>query len=157
MEPWKDFDFDDDVDSGSSGSAAVPPTSGGAGLKGAAVAYVMAEDADALDCGICCLPLKPPIFQPLGRAISVLLIGRKPSSKAVKCVLTFSHIVSEDRKFLGSHLLQSKINVECSDLSSGVPNPDDCFQFVVPDYLLGEGHRDSAIKIKVSISIGDLE
>ncbi|TVU17688.1 hypothetical protein EJB05_33738 [Eragrostis curvula] len=317
MEPWKDFDFDDDVDSGSSGSAAVPPTSGGAGLKGAAVAYVMAEDADALDCGICCLPLKPPIFQcnvghvvcspchnklmgtgkchlcginvaggyrrchamerlvesirvpcpnatdgctampaychqqshrqacphapyscpgkncgfigymnaglldhfsgthgwpcttkknranktcrfsvglnnngfnfliadlatageggsatitsskylfllnvlqkPLGRAISVLLIGRKPSSKAVKCVLTFSHIASEDRKFLGSHLLQSKINVECSDLCSGVPNPDDCFQFVVPDYLLGEGNRDSAIKIKVNISIDDLE
>ncbi|TVU17702.1 hypothetical protein EJB05_33753 [Eragrostis curvula] len=206
MEPWKDFDFDDDVDSGSSGSAAVPPTSGAAGLKGAAVAYVMAEDADALDCGICCLPLKPPIFQcnvghvvcspchnklmgtgkchlcginvaggsaaitsskylfllnvlrkPFGRAISVLLIGRKPSSKAVKCVLTFSHIASQDRKFLGSHLLQSKINVECSDLCSGVPNPDDCFQFVVPDYLLGEGNRDSAIKIKVSISIDDLE
>ncbi|TVU17738.1 hypothetical protein EJB05_33789, partial [Eragrostis curvula] len=95
--------------------------------------------------------------KPFGRAISVLLIGRKPSSKAVKCVLTFSHIASQDRKFLGSHLLQSKINVECSDLCSGVPNPDDCFQFVVPNYLLGEGNRDSAIKIKVSISIDDLE
>lgn len=48
-EPWKDFDFDEDDDSASSGSAVA--------------AYVMAEDADALDCRMCCLPLKPPIFQ----------------------------------------------------------------------------------------------
>ena len=28
-----------------------------------AVAYVAAEDADALECGVCFHPLKPPIFQ----------------------------------------------------------------------------------------------
>uniref|UniRef100_A0A0E0H9R2 E3 ubiquitin-protein ligase Sina-like RING finger domain-containing protein n=1 Tax=Oryza nivara TaxID=4536 RepID=A0A0E0H9R2_ORYNI len=66
-----------------------------------AVAGVTVEDADALECGVCCLPLRPPIFQcevghvvcapcrdklapagrchvcraaPLGRAISVLCI-----------------------------------------------------------------------------------
>ena len=29
----------------------------------AAVGYVSVEDADALDCGVCYRPLKPPIFQ----------------------------------------------------------------------------------------------
>ncbi|TVU17701.1 hypothetical protein EJB05_33752, partial [Eragrostis curvula] len=62
-----------------------------------AVGYVAEEDADALDCGVCFLPLKPPIFQcevghvvcsscrdslaaagkchPLGRAITVFWIN----------------------------------------------------------------------------------
>jgi len=29
----------------------------------AAVGYVLVEDTDALDCGVCYRPLKPPIFQ----------------------------------------------------------------------------------------------
>jgi E3 ubiquitin-protein ligase SIAH1 len=34
----------------------------------AAVGDVTVEDTDALDCGVCFLPLKPPIFQVHARA-----------------------------------------------------------------------------------------
>ncbi|KAF8762248.1 hypothetical protein HU200_009802 [Digitaria exilis] len=98
--------------------------------------------------------------QEVGRAVSVLLVGRKPSAKALKCVLTYSrrlHDASDHQKFLGSHLLQSEINVECWDyLSSGLPGPEDCFQFVVPDFVLGED-KEHAIQIKISVSVHDLE
>ncbi|GJM94628.1 hypothetical protein PR202_ga11290 [Eleusine coracana subsp. coracana] len=97
--------------------------------------------------------------QEVGRAIFVLFVGRKPATKALKCVLTYSrrhHDASGHHKFLGSHLLQSEINVECWDLSTGLPSPKDCFQFIVPDFVLGE-HKDNAIQVKISISVVDLE
>ncbi|KAG2616450.1 hypothetical protein PVAP13_3NG208159 [Panicum virgatum] len=46
---------------GSSGSR--PASAAAAGAEAEAVAYVAAEDADALECGVCFHPLKPPIFQ----------------------------------------------------------------------------------------------
>ncbi|GJN36024.1 hypothetical protein PR202_gb24847 [Eleusine coracana subsp. coracana] len=97
--------------------------------------------------------------QEVGRAISVLLVGRKPASKALKCVLTYSrrhHDDSEHQKFLGSHLLQSEINVGCWDLSTGLPSAKDCFQFIVPDFVLG-GDKENDIQVKISISVVDLE
>ena len=46
---------------GSSGSR--PASAAAAGAEAEAVAFVAAEDADALECGVCFHPLKPPIFQ----------------------------------------------------------------------------------------------
>lgn len=100
------------------------------------------------------------VRQEVGRTISVLLVGGKPSLKSLKCVLTYSrrlHDASEHQEFLGSHLVQSEINVESWHLSSGLPFPEDCFQFMVPDFIRGEETKEDAIQVKVGISVLDLE
>ncbi|CAL4902909.1 unnamed protein product [Urochloa decumbens] len=37
--------------------------------------------------------------------------------------------------------VESAFSVECTDLSDGLPSPDECFQFVVPTYVLAEGDK----------------
>jgi E3 ubiquitin-protein ligase SIAH1 len=38
------------------------------------------------------------------------------------------------------HYQESMFEVECTDLSNGLPNPDECFQFVVPKSVLAGGN-----------------
>ncbi|TVU17778.1 hypothetical protein EJB05_33834, partial [Eragrostis curvula] len=38
--------------------------------------------------------------------------------------------------------------VECTDLSNGLPVLNDCFQFIVPDYFLGDDDKGNAITVK---------
>uniref|UniRef100_A0A0A8ZHM4 Uncharacterized protein n=1 Tax=Arundo donax TaxID=35708 RepID=A0A0A8ZHM4_ARUDO len=100
------------------------------------------------------------VRQPLGRAISVLFIGQESSSQVLKCVLSYSRRLydpGEHHRFLGNHLLQSEINVECTDLSNGLPNPEGGFLFVVPDFVLGDDDRKNTIQVKARIRIVDLD
>jgi E3 ubiquitin-protein ligase SIAH1 len=98
--------------------------------------------------------------QSLGRAISVHLIGQGSPSEILRCVLSYSLVVydpCERHKFLASHSLQSDINVECMDLSNGLPDPADCFHFVVPDSVLGDKNKEDPIQVNVCISIINLQ
>ncbi|GJM94632.1 hypothetical protein PR202_ga11294 [Eleusine coracana subsp. coracana] len=93
--------------------------------------------------------------QPLGRAISVFCIHphhkKWRSSKAVKCVLTYSQSVPEC-KLLVRHHLQSDLCVDCTDLSNGLPHTEKRFMFVVPNSALGDKDEE-AINVTVDISI----
>jgi len=98
--------------------------------------------------------------QPLGCSITVHFIGRESPSEALRCVLNYSRVLYDPRdrhKYLGSHSLQSEIDVECMDLSNGLPNPEDCFQFVVPDSVLRKNDKKDGIHVEVRISIINLE
>ncbi|CAN6345311.1 unnamed protein product [Urochloa humidicola] len=98
--------------------------------------------------------------QPLGRSITVHFIGQELPSEGLRCVLSYSRVFYDPRdrrKFLGSHSLRSEINVECMDLSNGLPNPDECFQFVVPDSILRNINKKDTIHVEVFISIISLE
>ncbi|KAF8766008.1 hypothetical protein HU200_007943 [Digitaria exilis] len=100
-----------------------------------------------------------------GRAVTVHFIGRKLAEEGLTCsVMHTRHLYAgggqrESRKRLGSHHRQTDINVECTaDLSRGLPHPEDCIPFMVPDYVLGEDHKDDAtVKVKVRVSITDAE
>lgn len=101
-----------------------------------------------------------------GRAVTVHFIGRKLAEEGLTCsVMHTRHLYAggggqrESRKRLGSHHVQTDINVECTaDLSRGLPHPEDCIPFIVPDYVLGEEHKeDATVKVKVRVSITDAE
>lgn len=81
------------------------------------------------------------VRQPLGSAISVFCIHphhkKWRSSKAIKCVLTYSQSVQE-RKLLVHHHLQSDLCVDCTDLSNGPPRTEERFKFVVPNSAVGD-------------------
>ncbi|OEL14067.1 hypothetical protein BAE44_0024914 [Dichanthelium oligosanthes] len=98
--------------------------------------------------------------QPLGRSITVHCIGQESASEGLRYELSYSRVLYDPwdhNKFLGSHSLLSEINVECMDLANGLPDPDDCFQFVMPDSVLRNNVKKDAIDIKVRISIISLE
>ncbi|OEL14068.1 hypothetical protein BAE44_0024913 [Dichanthelium oligosanthes] len=98
--------------------------------------------------------------QPLGRSITVQCIGQESPSERLRCELSYFQELYDPldhNKFLGSHSLLSEINVECMDLANGLPDPDDCFQFVMPDSVLRNDVKKDAIDIEVCISIISLE
>ncbi|PVH61779.1 hypothetical protein PAHAL_3G120900 [Panicum hallii] len=98
--------------------------------------------------------------QSLGCSITVHFTGHESPSEALICVLGYSRVLYDPRdrhKFLGSHSLQSEINVECMDLSNGLPNPEDCFQFVVPDSVIRKKDKKDGIRAEVRIGIINLE
>jgi E3 ubiquitin-protein ligase SIAH1 len=43
------------------------------------------------------------------------------------------------------------------DLSNGLPDPADCFHFVVPDSVLGDKNKEDPIQVIVCISIINLQ
>ena len=97
----------------------------------------------------------------LGRAISVMCIhphanGVDQPLWTTKCKLAFSHFGSgdENENLCRSHYhyQASEFKVVSTDLSNGLPIPDSCFQFIVPNAVLGDDDKDY-IKVKVCISI----
>ncbi|TVU17613.1 hypothetical protein EJB05_33661 [Eragrostis curvula] len=89
----------------------------------------------------------------LGRAISVLRVHPHatstssidncdddlPASLTSQCELIFSHYDGSINGALCCRYYQSsEFQVACTDLSNGVPNPDLCFQFIVPNSVLGD-------------------
>lgn len=96
--------------------------------------------------------------EPFGRAISAFGIhphaavveSSSPPSKTMECELQLTHSYFNRYSRRGgdlcrSHYQRSVFNVACTDLSNGVPNPDDCFQFIVPN----SRHRDDKDTIEV--------
>ncbi|TKW24199.1 hypothetical protein SEVIR_3G037000v4 [Setaria viridis] len=88
--------------------------------------------------------------RPEGRGITMHFIGRKQPTERLNCWLWYERdLYGESRKRLGCHHLQTEINFECTeDLSSGLPNPDDRIQFIVPP-----DDKEGAIQVRVQISI----
>jgi E3 ubiquitin-protein ligase SIAH1 len=97
--------------------------------------------------------------QPLGRSITVHFIGQELRSEGLICVLSYSRVQyhPDHHKFLCSHSLKSKINVECMDLADRLPDPAACFQFIVPDSVLGNIDKKDAMHIEVRVDIINLE
>lgn len=94
------------------------------------------------------------VRQQLGCTITVLCIhpqhdetshgcGLSPL-KEIQCELSYSrHVYIKSRHGsdkLIKHYQESMFEVECTDLSNGLPNPDECFQFVVPKSVLAGGN-----------------
>ncbi|WVZ96325.1 hypothetical protein U9M48_041980 [Paspalum notatum var. saurae] len=94
--------------------------------------------------------------QPFSCAITVHFIGRRSPSEVLRCVLSYSRVVYdplEQQKFLVSHSLKSEINVECMDISNGLPGAANCFPFVVPNSGLGDHDKKDPIRLKACINI----
>jgi E3 ubiquitin-protein ligase SIAH1 len=68
--------------------------------------------------------------------------------------IIYSRYVSSMKRRLGDQLTDQyqrcKFRVASVDLSSGLPSPDDCFQFFVPTIALGEENKDT-IQVNVRI------
>ncbi|CAN6331450.1 unnamed protein product [Urochloa humidicola] len=98
----------------------------------------------------------------LGRAISVLCIVHpnagvvQPAPEPARCELVFSRY-GDDGSLCRSHYQKSDFQVACTDLSDGLPSPDRCFQFVMPNSGLGDDDDDDdmedAIQVKARILI----
>ncbi|OEL14070.1 hypothetical protein BAE44_0024911 [Dichanthelium oligosanthes] len=104
-----------------------------------------------------CLFLLDVKRQALSCAISVLLIhphatfdDQRPCLKKMNCELTYSRcFVTSSRPRsdqVTGHDQRSKFVVTCTDLSNGLTNPDERFQFVVPNFILAHDEKD-AIKV----------
>uniref|UniRef100_A0A0E0KYL4 E3 ubiquitin-protein ligase Sina-like RING finger domain-containing protein n=1 Tax=Oryza punctata TaxID=4537 RepID=A0A0E0KYL4_ORYPU len=209
----------------------------------AAVAGVTVADADALDCGMCRLPLRPPIFQcevghvvcspcrdnlapaggkchvcgvdstaalldhfaaahgwlcttkdsdgelflrvvlhdgfnflridhhaaahhhlimlnmtrePFGRAITALCIHPRADISRIQCELLLSRYNNRgsagDGELCRSHYQKSVFDVEYSDLADELPDPNHCFQFMVPRCVVGV-NDERGIEIDVQIIV----
>jgi E3 ubiquitin-protein ligase SIAH1 len=108
-----------------------------------------------------CLLLLTVARQPLGRTISMLCIagdptGQGPTSEEMECEISYSlytHLKSlRSGNLLIDHHQRSTFRVACTDLSNGLPKPEDCFQFFVPTSLIGEHDKDG-IQVTVRIAI----
>ncbi|CAL5096998.1 unnamed protein product [Urochloa decumbens] len=108
-----------------------------------------------------CLFLLDVKRQALSRAISVLLIhphasvdDQQPCMKHMNCELTYSQstlsIICPPKDLVMSHDQKSKFIVTCTDLSKGLPNPDERFQFVVPNFVL-PGDKKDAVNVGLRI------
>jgi E3 ubiquitin-protein ligase SIAH1 len=83
--------------------------------------------------------------QRLDRIISVLCFYPRVNAEDARLMefsLTYSNYsqVFIDRHggcLLSNHYHSSSFRVACSNLSNGLPNPDECFRFVVPNYSCG--------------------
>ncbi|WVZ96339.1 hypothetical protein U9M48_041994 [Paspalum notatum var. saurae] len=89
------------------------------------------------------------VRQPHARIISVHCIdphaatasgGQGPNSKGVLCTLWYSVYGGSNKYY--NHYQTSTFRIICTDLSNGVPKPDDCFQFVVPNSVIGDHDKD---------------
>ena len=95
------------------------------------------------------------VRMPLGRAISMLCIGTRAtnngqgqfSKEPIECELTYSRYVSSKSRRTGDQLIvhfqRCKFRVALTDLSNGLPSTEDCFQFVVPNFALGEENKET--------------
>jgi E3 ubiquitin-protein ligase SIAH1 len=66
-----------------------------------------------------------------------------------QCELVFSHY--GDRSSCRSHYQSSVFRVVCTDLSNGLPNLEGCFQFFVPNAILGVEDDNNSIQVKARI------
>jgi len=116
------------------------------------------DKADAACSVPCRLFLLNVTQERLGRAISVLCIHPHTSGAAAngaqqlpltQCELVFSRY--GDRSSCRSHYQSSVFRVLCTDLSNGLPNPEGCFQFLVPNAVLGVGDHKNSIQVKARI------
>jgi E3 ubiquitin-protein ligase SIAH1 len=96
--------------------------------------------ADCPTDGVLYLFLLNVVRQPHGCAISVLCIhpdNEDLRGMEMQCKLSYS---AKSRRGDGcqviKHFQESTFTVECTDLSDGLPSPDECFQFVVPEPVL---------------------
>jgi E3 ubiquitin-protein ligase SIAH1 len=114
-----------------------------------------------------CLLLLTVVRQPYVRIISVHCIdphaaagsgAQGATSKEMQCLLDYSlrkdaGILSGNNPFINSWQIQvSRFRVVRTDLSNGLPKPDDCFQVVVPNSVI-EDHDKDGIKVKLHIII----
>jgi E3 ubiquitin-protein ligase SIAH1 len=104
--------------------------------------------------------------QLLGRTISVLCIdphaattggGQEPTSKEMECKLWYVSPYAYLNRLHGGnpliyHYQLSTFRVVCTNLSNGMPKPEDCFQFLVPASPSGEHDKDG-IQVTVRIAI----
>ena len=126
--------------------------------------FLLADDGGAADGGTS--GGAPRLFllnvtrERLGRAISVLCIHPHAAAAAAggvaqpvstRCKLVFSRFGGGS--FCFSHYQRSDFQVACTDLADGLPSPDGCFQFVVPDSVRGDDDTENAIEVKARISI----
>lgn len=96
------------------------------------------------------------------RSISVFCIlprtagGHRSPSEEIECELNFSRFVDPNNLRNGDqlteHYQRCKFRVGCTDLSNGLPNFGNCFQFVVHNCSLTEENKD-AIKVGARIFI----
>ncbi|CAN6358581.1 unnamed protein product [Urochloa humidicola] len=84
--------------------------------------------------------------QPLGLAVSVVLIHPRGvvngQGKEIKCELTYSWRPRDGDPFVDNYEQSCKFRVTSTDLSNGMLSPDRCYQFVVPNSVLGDGDKD---------------
>uniref|UniRef100_A0A0A9E324 SIAH-type domain-containing protein n=1 Tax=Arundo donax TaxID=35708 RepID=A0A0A9E324_ARUDO len=96
------------------------------------------------------------VWQQLVHGISVLCIhpngtaisgdGQGPSLKEMKCELSYTRFMyGNSHPQLTEHFQKSGFRVASTDLSNGLPGPDGCFQFVVPDSLLADSEKDAIL------------
>ncbi|CAL4902901.1 unnamed protein product [Urochloa decumbens] len=92
--------------------------------------------------------------QPLGCTICMLLVHphatdefQGPCSVKMKCELTYSWSLSLSSGDQVEHNQKSEFMVTCTDLSSGLPNPDEHFQFAVPRSVLADDDREGFITV----------
>ncbi|KAJ1255737.1 hypothetical protein BS78_K165400, partial [Paspalum vaginatum] len=103
-----------------------------------------------------CLLLLTVAREPHARIISVHWINPRPAvassslgrnSSEMQCKLSYSPYLFANNQSGGNQLINhsqtSTFRVACTDLSNGLPKPDDCFQFVVPNSVIGDHDKDS--------------
>ncbi|XP_066360835.1 uncharacterized protein [Miscanthus floridulus] len=115
--------------------------------------FLRAEDHASSSPGI--LFILNVVRMPLGRAISMLCIDTRAanngqgqfSKEPIECELTYSRYVSSKSHSTSDQLIvhyqRCKFRVALTDLSNGLPSTDDCFQFVVPNFALGEENKET--------------
>uniref|UniRef100_N1R033 Uncharacterized protein n=1 Tax=Aegilops tauschii TaxID=37682 RepID=N1R033_AEGTA len=121
------------------------------------------EDVEEpLDCGICFLPLDaPPTFmmiqQTFGRTVFAFCL--RPDAefweKEAQCrvSLYYSRNIldgDDDKPPVQCYYQTTKAGVTCTDLSSGLPDPEDCFQAHVYRSVDLEDNEDT---VEVTIRI----
>lgn len=78
--------------------------------------------------------------QPLDHVISMLCIHPRANAdvKSLRCSLTYYYSQANDQDGVFCNYYQSSsFKVACTDLSSGLPNLDECSRFVVPNSIVG--------------------
>jgi E3 ubiquitin-protein ligase SIAH1 len=70
----------------------------------------------------------------------------------MKCELTHSWNLSLSCGDQVEHSQESKFTATCTDRSTGLPNPDEDFQFVVPNSVLADDDKEKTIKVGFRIA-----
>lgn len=77
-----------------------------------------------------------------------------PNSKELKCNLSYSlYALNNSHSGINQridHCQLSRFRVACTNLSNGLPKPEDCFQVVVPNSIIGD-HDKTVIKVGIRI------
>ncbi|XP_024314585.1 E3 ubiquitin-protein ligase SINA-like 10 [Brachypodium distachyon] len=87
-----------------------------------ALVNVTVEDTDALDCGVCWLPLKPPIFQCQVGHVFCLPCRDKLVQTSARCPVCGGEIVDDDGAYRRNHGLEkllASIRVPCPNAARG--------------------------------------